>query len=175
MAGKARTELTTGQKIGDLTLRRRSTKKSERPNLRKRWRCECVCGTFIIVPEYYLKRKPNPKSHCGCRLKTNKTIHNTVYRIWLMMHQRCYNPTHVAYHHYGGRGITICDRWHKDVSGDQGFENFLADVGPRPLPHKKWSIDRINNDTGYSPDNVRWATAKQQRANQRKPKRKKAP
>ena len=90
-----------------------------------------------------------------------------MFRIWLLMHHRCYNPRHDAYHYYGGRGIHICDRWNRDVSGDQGFENFLSDMGPRPKPHRRWSIDRINNNGIYEPSNCRWATHKQQRANQR--------
>jgi len=84
-----------------------------------------------------------------------------------MMHQRCYSSTHVAYKHYGGRGISICDQWNKAVSGDQGFENFLKEVGPRPSPNH--SIDRIDPDGHYELYHrdkgvlqVRWATAKEQ-------------
>jgi len=139
-------------------------------NLKIRWRVECSCGAKLTVPEFYMKRKGNPKTHCGCKDKTSKTIYNQEYRIWCMMHQRCYFPHHTAYKHYGGRGIKICDRWNRDVSGDDGFENFLADVGPRPS--MKFSIDRINVDGDYAPDNVRWATAKEQAQNTRRAKNK---
>lgn len=76
------------------------------------------------------------------------------------MLRRCDNDKKAQWNDYGGRGITVCDRWKKE------FTAFLADVGPRPSPGL--SIDRINNDGNYEPGNVRWATAKEQRINQRK-------
>lgn len=75
------------------------------------------------------------------------------------MQQRCYNPKHKSYHNYGGRGIFVCVRWM--IS----FPDFLKDVGLKPTPQH--SIDRINNDGNYEPGNVKWSTAKEQRANQR--------
>jgi len=96
---------------------------------------------------------------------------NWLYLRWLSMWDRCTRETHEAYHRYGGRGIKVCDRW-KD------FESFLADVG---VPaDRKLTLDRENNDKGYEPGNCRWATSKQQRANQtprppKQPRAKKMP
>jgi len=79
------------------------------------------------------------------------------YWTWQGMHARCRYPSSSGYKHYGGRGITVCDRW-------ASFENFLADMGERP---KGTSIDRINVDGNYEPGNCRWATPKEQRQNRR--------
>jgi hypothetical protein len=75
------------------------------------------------------------------------------------MKDRCGKPQHPHYGNYGGRGITVCDRW------ITSFENFIADVGTKPSA--EYSIDRIDNDGNYEPGNVRWATAKEQIANRR--------
>lgn len=81
-----------------------------------------------------------------------------LYGVYHAMIGRCTRPTDKRYADYGGRGITVCDRWRDD------FWAFVADMGDRPEGH---SLDRIDNDRGYSPDNCRWATAHEQRVNRR--------
>jgi hypothetical protein len=85
--------------------------------------------------------------------------HSREYQAWANMKARCLNPTNKAYGYYGGRGITVCEEW------NSSFERFLGDVGPRPGPAH--SIDRIDNDRGYAPGNVVWATKAKQQQNTR--------
>jgi hypothetical protein len=80
------------------------------------------------------------------------------YNSWAAMKERCLNPHNSKYSEYGGRGISVCERWMQ-------FKNFLQDMGKRP---RGKTLDRIDPDGGYSPDNCRWSTAKQQRCNQRR-------
>ena len=80
---------------------------------------------------------------------------------WASMRWRCYNPRHKHFKHYGGRGITVCERW----LGKDGYDHFLTDMGRRPGP--RLSLDRIDNSKGYSPDNCRWATPAEQNGNRR--------
>jgi hypothetical protein len=160
---RRRIKIKAGMTFGELTVLRKGPKvKASRPNLVERWRCSCSCGKHIIVPKYYLLRKPNPKTHCGHQTATLKSLNQREYRIWMMIHQRCYNPKHVSYAHYKAKGITLFPEWHKD--NKDGFEKFLAHVGNSP---SQWhSLDRINNNKGYFPGNLKWSTAAEQRANQ---------
>jgi hypothetical protein len=83
-----------------------------------------------------------------------------LFNIWKAMIQRCENPNHTHYASYGGRGVVVCERWRND------FEAFAADMGDRPSP--RHTIDRMNNQKGYQPGNVRWATPYQQLNNTRR-------
>lgn len=166
--------MSAGQMIGYLKLlqRVRSGGAKISPSIRKRWRVCCtgpitdehgvttICNKEFTIPEMYLRRNP-PKTHCGCQISTLRSRYNNEYRIWLMVRERTRNPEHVANKHYVARGIDICDEWY-DL--ETGFEKFFKEVGVRPS--KNHTLDRIDNNRGYEPGNLRWATPAQQRANQ---------
>jgi hypothetical protein len=138
------------------------------------WLCLCDCGNKTTVSTGILKR--SWKRSCGClrrgdhwnrrgNLRHGHTTNDhgsrrqsATYRTWGDMIQRCTNPKQPNYRYYGGRGITICERW-------LAFDNFLADMGERP---DGLEIDRINNDGNYEPGNCRWATRSQQVRNRRR-------
>lgn len=133
--------------------------------------CECICGTKCSVTAADLRR--GDTKSCGCLRRelghTNQFKHgeagkNTAlrtpeYRAWQEMKRRCTDPCRPYYKHYGGRGITVCERW-------LTYNNFLADMGRKP--HSKTSLDRINNEGNYEPSNCRWTDGTTQRLNQRR-------
>lgn len=139
------------------------------------WRFVCDCGVEIKTNSASVIS--GKTKSCGCLKKQNARINGKKslgppqkhggskkpeYKIWKTIKQRCTNKNCTDYSAYGGRGIDMCASW------QESFLSFLNDMGPRPSI--KHSIDRIDNDKGYSKENCRWATATEQRLNQRRMK-----
>lgn len=161
-----------GQRFGRLTVIDHGGWRTQPSGQKKRlWLCKCECGKTTIVTHSNLRSATGTRS-CGCiweEMSSAGSFHlahgcsrvhswTPEYAAWAGMMQRCTNPKAKTYRHYGGRGITVCERW-------LNFENFLHDVGPKPSPVH--SLGRVDNSNGYSPDNCRWETPVQQGRNKR--------
>lgn len=126
-------------------------------------KCLCDCGNERIVSLYDLKR--GHTTSCGCFHSDKLTAYNTTHGMsrtpthnsWRGMVERCNNPKHEFYRYYGGRGVSVCERW-------LSFDNFYYDMGDKP---KGCSIDRINTNGNYELNNCRWSTIKEQARNAR--------
>ena len=158
-----------GQQFGRLTVIEAAAPHVEpRGRHHRMWLCRCACGTEKEIYHQSLVR--GLTRSCGC-LRRETTVARTqthghskkgnwsaTYRSWSGMITRCTSEGHDKFSYYGGRGITVCDRW------SSSFENFLADMGECPPAH---SIDRVDVNGNYEPGNCRWATRTEQLRNKR--------
>jgi hypothetical protein len=162
----------TGRRFGRWTVLGRANHNDA--HKKPLWCCRCECDTVRLVTGGNLRSSLSQS--CGClKSERSRAAHfkhghcdrrngrvSRIYTTWQGMLQRCLNPRSPGFHNYGGRGITVCERWHK-------FENFYADMREPP---DGLTLDRKDNDKGYSPENCKWSTRLEQTHNRRPPKRK---
>lgn len=157
--GRAQIDIPMGTVFGGWTVVGGPIQKS----LKKYYVCACECGAQREIYQYHLRS--GQSSSCGCRAAASTARRSTKhgmtgspeYRVWRAMIDRCCRKRSRRFKDYGGRGIGVCPRWR------DSFESFYEDMGPRPS--KSHSLDRIDNDAGYSLENCRWATLVEQARN----------
>lgn len=152
----------TGQKFGRLTVLERT----ENKGIQVCWKCQCDCENITTTTSYHLRH--GHTQSCGClqkerTVKAHKThgkLQTRLHGIWTGMKARCFNPNRKMYQYYGGRGIKVCDEWKDsfqafyDWAMSNGYEDHLT-------------IDRIDNDGNYCPENCRWVSVQTQNCNKR--------
>lgn len=155
----------TGERFGRLTVMNRDAENTKHG--RARWVCKCDCGNIITTSGNCLL-KGHTKS-CGCAVRDNKPLYKhglsktRLHYIWRAMKDRCYNPNNTHYSVYGARGIVLCKEWENNF---MAFYSWSIENGYKD----GLSIDRIDNEKGYYPDNCRWATLIEQANNKRENK-----
>ena len=154
----------TGLRFGKWTVIERNGSKRDKAA----WLCRCDCGTERTHTGQNLRRTKS----CGCaglvHGHARKGAVSPTYVTWQAMVKRCEYPGRWNFKYWGGRGITVCERWRVGDGKRSGFECFYADMGPKPFG---LSLDRTDNDKGYSPDNCRWTTRIGQARNRRRTER----
>ena len=168
----------SGQRFGRLKVIEQASVKATSGS---QWVCRCDCGNIVTVArcslisghtkscgctrKQFLSEKKPAQKHGGESVKS-KNRRERLYIVWCGMKERCYNPNHNRYQTYGGRGITVCEEWRYDYSvfRDWAMANGYAPEAPRGA----CTIDRINVDGNYCPDNCRWVNMSVQAQNKRK-------
>ena len=161
----------TGQRFGRLTVLQRFGTSSQGTAT---WLCLCDCGKECVI-EGAKMRKGNTRS-CGClhdeKARERRTTHGMsdtrLYHVWKTMNPRCSNPNSNDYKDYGGRGITVCEEWQYSFPAFHAWA--IANGYDENAPQSQCTIDRINNDRGYSPQNCRWVDQKTQCNNRNRKK-----
>lgn len=160
-----------GKKFGKLLVLEKTDKRIRRHIV---WKCRCDCGNIFYTQGQYLKNGQIVSCGCISKEKQHFATHEPIHRVWNTMIERCYNPNKNQFYLYGGRGIKVCDEWICINGNIKAFSNFydwsITNGYKQELlsnGKNKYTLDRINVDGDYCPENCRWITNKEQQNNKR--------